>query len=68
MCLTPQTATRGKSLDARHPEDWSLQERLPALQQGHGLNDEALNAWWRAQFCSAGGSVTVSELAWPDAA
>jgi len=54
-------------VDARRPEDWSLEERLLALQQSHGLSDEALNAWcrerglfahhldqWRAQFCSAG--------------
>lgn len=54
-------------VDARRPEDWSLEERLLALHQSHGLNDEALNAWcrerglfahhlaqWRAQFCSAG--------------
>ncbi|MGF6298014.1 transposase-like protein [Paraburkholderia sp. WC7.3d] len=53
-------------IDARRPEDWSLEERLLALQQSHGLSDEALNAWcrerglfahhldqWRAQFCSA---------------
>lgn len=52
-------------IDARRPQDWSLEERLLALQQSHGLNDEALNAWcrerglfvhhlaqWRAQFCS----------------
>ena len=52
-------------VDARRPQDWSLEERLLALQQSHGLNDEALNAWrrerglfahhlaqWRAQFCS----------------
>lgn len=54
-------------VDARRPEDWSLEERLLALQQSHGLSDEALGAWcrerglfahhldqWRAQFCSAG--------------
>ena len=54
------------AVDARRPEDWSLEERLLALQQGHELSDEALNAWcrerglfahhleqWRAQFCSA---------------
>jgi transposase-like protein len=54
-------------VDARRPEDWSLEERLLALQQSHGLSDEARNAWcrerglfahhldqWRAQFCSGG--------------
>lgn len=54
-------------VDARRPEDWSLEERLLALQQSHALNGEALNAWcrerglfahhltqWRAQFCSGG--------------
>jgi transposase-like protein len=52
-------------VDARRPQDWSLEERLLALQQSHGLSDEALNAWcrerglfahhlaqWRAQFCA----------------
>ncbi|MGV7247117.1 transposase [Caballeronia sp. M23-90] len=42
-----------------------MEERLLALQQSHGLSDEALSAWcrerglfvhhldqWRAQFCS----------------
>lgn len=54
-------------VDARRPEDWSLEERLLALQQSHGLSDQALNAWcrerglfahhldqWRVQFCSVG--------------
>jgi transposase-like protein len=57
------------SADARRPEDWSLEERLLALQQSHGLADEALNAWcrerglfahhlaqWRADFCTLGGA------------
>jgi Transposase len=30
---------------AKRPEDWSLEERLLALQHSHGLADEALNAW-----------------------
>ena len=39
-------ANRGKdSSSAKRPEDWSLEERLLALQQSHGLLDEALNAW-----------------------
>jgi transposase-like protein len=54
---------------ARRPEDWSLEERLLALQQSHGLLDEALNAWcrerglfahhlaqWRVDFCAGAGS------------
>ncbi|MBC8641960.1 transposase [Caballeronia sp. EK] len=54
---------------ARRPEDWLLEERLKALQESHGLVDEALNAWcrerglfahhlaqWRADFCSVGGT------------
>ncbi|WP_454830159.1 transposase [Paraburkholderia xenovorans] len=32
---------------ARRPEDWSLEERLMALQESHGLADEALNGWCR---------------------
>ena len=34
-------------VDARRPEDWSLEERLLALHQSHGLTDEALHAWCR---------------------
>jgi transposase-like protein len=54
---------------AKRPEDWSLEERLLALQESHGLVNEALNAWcrerglfvhhleqWRADFCAAGGT------------
>ena len=54
---------------AKRPEDWTLEERLLALQQSHGLVDEALNAWcrerglfahhltqWRADFCAVGGA------------
>lgn len=57
---------------ARRPEDWSLEERPMALQESHGLADEALNGWcrerglfahhlvqWRADFC-AGGTDSVS--------
>ena len=56
--------------DARRPEDWSLEERLLALQESHGLVDEALNAWcrerglfahhlaqWRVDFCASSGPV-----------
>jgi transposase-like protein len=61
---------------AKRPEDWSLEERLLALQQSHGLVDEALNAWcrerglfahhlsqWRADFCSVGGTGSRRENA-----
>lgn len=63
-------ATRGDgSGHARRPEDGSLEERLLALQQSHGLADEALNAWrrerglfahhlsqWRVGFCTVDGA------------
>jgi transposase-like protein len=48
----------------KRPQDWSLEERLMALQESHGLSGEALNAWcrehglfahqlaeWKADFC-----------------
>jgi transposase-like protein len=64
----PNAANRSPGpVEARRPQDWSLEEHLLTLQQSHGLNDEALNAWcrerglfahdldqWRAQFCAAG--------------
>lgn len=50
---------------AKRPDDWSLAERLTALQQSHGLPEAELNAWcrqqgvfphhlsqWRAEFCA----------------
>ena len=49
----------------RRPQDWSLREQLMALQESHGLQEEALNAWcrekglfahhltsWREAFCA----------------
>ena len=62
--------------DARRPEDWSLEEQLMALQESHGLADEALNGWcrerglfvhhlvqWRADFCAAGATGSRRENA-----
>ena len=64
------SATAARSSDSGHakrPEDWSLEERLVALHESHGLVDEALNAWcrerglfahhlaqWGADFCVVG--------------
>jgi transposase-like protein len=63
-------AAANRSLSSGHakrPEDWSLEERLMALQESHGLVDEALSGWcrerglfahhlvqWRADFCTVG--------------
>lgn len=51
----------------KRPQDWSLAERLAALQDSHGLAGEALHAWcreqglfahhlvqWKAEFCQGG--------------
>ena len=48
----------------KRAEEWSLDERLAALQDSYGLEEEALNAWcrerglfahhlaqWKAEFC-----------------
>ncbi|SDJ30896.1 Transposase [Paraburkholderia steynii] len=64
-------------VDARRPQDWSLEERLLALKQTHGLDERALHAWcrerglfahhlaqWRAQFCS--GSATSERASAPE--
>lgn len=58
----PENKTARK---AKRPQEWSLEERLMALQESHGLSGEALNAWcrekgvfahqlaeWKAAFCS----------------
>jgi transposase-like protein len=65
------SAAAGRSAgsgQAKRPEDWSPEERLLALQESHGLVDEALNAWcrerglfahhlaqWRVDFCAGAG-------------
>lgn len=54
-----------KKTMAKRPIDWSLEERLTALQESHGLSEDALNAWcrkkglfahqlveWKAAFCN----------------
>ncbi|AKK25005.1 transposase [Pandoraea oxalativorans] len=64
------------SADTRRPEDWSLEERLMALHESHGLVDEALHGWcrerglfahhlaqWRADFCAGGAAVSRRESA-----
>jgi transposase-like protein len=61
----------------KRPQDWSLQEQLTALQESHGLEGEALNAWcrerglfthhldsWRESFCSANKEVLGDARAW----
>ncbi|WP_224796836.1 DDE-type integrase/transposase/recombinase, partial [Pandoraea sputorum] len=61
---------------ARRPEDWLLEERLMALQESHGLVDEALHGWcrerglfghhlarWRADFCAGGAAASRRESA-----
>lgn len=34
---------------AKRPEDWTLEARLLALHQSHGLSEQALSAWCREQ-------------------
>jgi len=61
---------------SKRPEDWSLEERLAALQQSYGLLGEDLNTWcrergvfihqleqWQTDFCSQGDSVDKREEA-----
>ncbi|WP_245725619.1 transposase [Pandoraea oxalativorans] len=82
--LTLRKRTRGasatnrspSSADPRRPKDWSREERLMALQESHGLVDEALHGWsrerglfahhlaqWRADFCAGGAAVSRRESA-----
>ena len=57
-------AVLGAAKRERRPEDWRREERLAALQESHGLEGEALNAWcrerglfahqldvWKRDFC-----------------
>ncbi len=73
------SAAAGRSSDSGHakrPEDWSLEERLVALHESHGLVDEVLNAWcrerglfahhlaaWRVDFCAVVGTDSRRENA-----
>jgi transposase-like protein len=54
---------------ALHAADWTPAQRLLALQESHGLGEEALNAWcrerglfahdltqWQREFCEAAGT------------
>lgn len=54
--------------------DWTLPQRLLALQESHGLGEEALNAWcrergifahdltqWRTDFCESSGAASRRE-------
>jgi len=54
-----------KPQPAKRPQDWRPEERLLALQESHGLSEEALNAWcrqrglfahqliqWKRDFCT----------------
>jgi transposase-like protein len=64
MSNTASTDTP-KTNPAKRPQDWRPEERLQALQESHGLSEEALNAWcrqrglfahqltqWKNDFCS----------------
>lgn len=63
----PKPTQSSTDHSVKRPADWSMRERLWALQQSHELKDEALHAWcrqqgifehhlvqWHADFCSAG--------------
>ena len=64
MPKSPQSSTDHST---KKPADWSMRERLWALQQSHELKDEALHAWcrqqgifehhlvqWHADICASG--------------
>ena len=71
-----QNSSQSKAgLRSKRPKDWSLAERLEILKEGHGLDDEALNALcrekgifrhhleqWQAAFVAGGVGVNRSEL------
>jgi transposase-like protein len=63
----------GLSKKEKRPEDWTLPERLTALQESHGLVGEALNSWcrerglfahqliaWQEAFCTGAGDQRAS--------
>jgi transposase-like protein len=65
---------RASPVSAKPPSEWTPADRLLALQESHGLEEEALNAWcrgrgifaheltqWRSDFCEAAGSANRRE-------
>jgi transposase-like protein len=63
----------GMSKKEKRPADWTLSERLTALQESHGLAGEALQAWcrergvfahqlvaWQEAFCAGAGEQRAS--------
>lgn len=58
------TKSTAKVTKEKRPQDWTASEQLAALQETHGLSDEALQAWcrergifahhldgWKTAFC-----------------
>jgi transposase-like protein len=58
------TKSATKARQEKRPQDWTASEQLAALQETHGLSDEAVQAWcrehgifvhhltsWKAAFC-----------------
>jgi transposase len=76
MKKTVANGVSGLSQREQRPQDWTLEERLTALQESHGLAGEALNAWcrerglfghhlaeWKAAYCQGvGGSDNRANL------
>ena len=65
---------KGPRLNSKQTIDWTPAERLLALQESHGLEEEALNAWcrgrgifahdltqWRSDCCNALGAAGQRE-------
>lgn len=72
MKRTTQTGKAPPVAREKRPQDWSLSERLIALQESYGLADEPLNAWcrekglfahhlsqWRTEFCHLKGTAPL---------
>jgi hypothetical protein len=66
VAVRDQTNPPAKAIQAT---DWTPAQRLLALQESHGLGEEALNAWcrergvfahdltqWRTDFCESSGA------------
>ena len=65
MKIKAATKTGVPAAREKRPQDWTAAEQLAALQETHGLSDEALQAWcrsrgifahhltsWKAAFCA----------------
>jgi hypothetical protein len=75
MKRTSVPKNKAKQTTDKRPSDWTLAEKLTALQETHALSGEALNVWcrekglfahhltsWKNEFCAPKTPVPVAQM------